>query len=163
MKSETIISEQFYANGSSAISKKTLNGSFFRTNEKSQKVHVERPTSPFGLAILIATFLLLIAGAVMVFQLQDDFEQFHFERIASTWGLPFLIITTLLFFYQTGVFLYSSYLYLRYKAIPSVSDDLLPTCTIIVPAYNEGKLVWDTLLSLAESDYPAEKLQTSCY
>ena len=46
MESETIISEQFYANGSSAaISEKTLNGSFFRTNEKSQKVHVERPKS----------------------------------------------------------------------------------------------------------------------
>ncbi|BDU27430.1 MULTISPECIES: glycosyltransferase family 2 protein [unclassified Flavobacterium] len=159
MESETIISEQFYSNSSSVISEKALNSSFFGTKEKSQKIHVERPTSPFGLAVLIATFLLMIAGVYLVVQLQDDFEQFHFERIASTWGLPFLIITTILFLYQTGVFLYSSYLYLRYKAIPSVSDDLLPTCTIIVPAYNEGKLVWDTLMSLAESDYPAEKLQ----
>lgn len=55
--------------------------------------------------------------------------------------------------------MYSSYLYLKYKPVESVSDDLLPTCTIIVPAYNEGKLVWDTLLSLADSNYPAEKLQ----
>ncbi|MDQ8012572.1 MAG: glycosyltransferase family 2 protein [Flavobacterium nitrogenifigens] len=159
MESETIISEQFYANSSSAISEKTINGSFFGTKQKSQKVFVERPTSPFGLAVLIGTFLLLLAGVGVVYLLQDDFEQFHFERIASTWGLPFLILTTILFFYQAGVFLYSSFLYLRYKAIPSVSDDLLPTCTIIVPAYNEGKLVWDTLLSLADSDYPAEKLQ----
>lgn len=48
-------------------------------------------------------------------------------------------------------------LYLRYKPIASVTDDQLPTCTIIVPAYNEGKLVYETLHSLASSDYPEEK------
>lgn len=35
----------------------------------------------------------------------------------------------------------------------------MPTCTVIVPAYNEGKLVWQTLLSIANSDFPHHKLQ----
>src|SRR5690606_24226912 len=39
------------------------------------------------------------------------------------------------------------------------TDEELPTCTVIVPAYNEGELVWHTLKSLANSDYPKEKLQ----
>ena len=50
-------------------------------------------------------------------------------------------------------------LFLKYKTISSVTDEELPTCTVIVPAYNEGKQVWDTLISLAKSDYPIEKLQ----
>lgn len=50
-------------------------------------------------------------------------------------------------------------LVLKYKPIPSVSDDQLPTCTIVVPAYNEGRQVFDTLKSLAASNYPREKMQ----
>lgn len=50
-------------------------------------------------------------------------------------------------------------LVLRYKPLVSVSDDHLPTCTIVVPAYNEGKQVYDTLESLASSNYPPNKLQ----
>ena len=50
-------------------------------------------------------------------------------------------------------------LVLKYKPIPGVSDDQLPTCTIVVPAYNEGRQVFDTLKSLAASNYPREKIQ----
>jgi len=35
----------------------------------------------------------------------------------------------------------------------------LPNITVIVPAYNEGKQVWYTLMSLSNSDYPKEKLE----
>lgn len=55
--------------------------------------------------------------------------------------------------------LYNVYLYFQYKPIESVSDELLPTCTVIVPAYNEGKLVYQTLHSIANSDFPAHKIQ----
>ncbi|MEN2401486.1 glycosyltransferase family 2 protein [Flavobacterium sp. MC2016-06] len=160
MESETILSKQFYSSNSDVvINESSLNSSIFRTKNKSTKVNVERPTSPFGLLVLISTFVLMLGGAFFVYQFQSDFDQFQIERVNSAWGLPFLIITGLLFFFQTGVFLFNSYLYLRYKAIPSVSDELLPTVTVIVPAYNEGKLVWDTLLSLANSDYPEHKLE----
>ena len=50
-------------------------------------------------------------------------------------------------------------LVLRYKPIAGVSDDQLPTCTIVVPAYNEGRQVFDTLKCLAASNYPREKIQ----
>ncbi|WP_212668427.1 glycosyltransferase family 2 protein [Belliella buryatensis] len=51
------------------------------------------------------------------------------------------------------------YLHKKYKAIKSVSDKKLPSCTVIVPAYNEGEMVYKTLLSLAKSSYPIKKLQ----
>tara|TARA_R110000751_G_scaffold192331_3_gene297936 strand:- start:38 stop:1183 length:1146 start_codon:yes stop_codon:yes gene_type:complete len=51
------------------------------------------------------------------------------------------------------------YKFFKYKPIDSVTDEELPTVTIIVPAYNEGKQVWDTLMSLADSDYPQDKIE----
>ncbi|RYZ20938.1 MAG: aldehyde dehydrogenase family protein, partial [Sphingobacteriales bacterium] len=45
------------------------------------------------------------------------------------------------------------------KEIEALGDELLQTCTVIVPAFNEGKQVYATLLSLAASEYPEHKLQ----
>lgn len=115
--------------------------------------------SPIDFLVLMSTFLLMIGAAFLVYELQPQFQQIHSDRINSTWGLVFIIVSALLLFFKGGFFLYNLSLYLRYKPIASVTNDLLPTCTVIVPAYNEGKQVWDTLLSLANSDYPQEKLQ----
>ena len=56
-------------------------------------------------------------------------------------------------------FIYTTYNYFKYKPIASVKDQSLPTCTVIIPAYNEGKQVYDTLISISKSDYPKNKLQ----
>lgn len=40
-----------------------------------------------------------------------------------------------------------------------ISDEDLPGCTVVVPAYNEGASVAETLRTLLASDYPAEKLE----
>ncbi|WP_372339313.1 glycosyltransferase [Flavobacterium sp. '19STA2R22 D10 B1'] len=115
--------------------------------------------NPLGTIVLMGTFLLMIGAAFLFYELQPQFDQFHTDRINSTLGLTFLIIATTLLLFKGGFFLYNLYLYFLYKPIKSVTDDLLPTCTVIVPAYNEGKQVWATLMSLAESEYPMEKLQ----
>lgn len=70
-----------------------------------------------------------------------------------------MILATSLFIYKALFFMYTAYNYFKYKPVESVSDVQLPTCTVIVPAYNEGKQVWATLMSLAESNYPKDKLQ----
>ena len=161
MKSETLTTEQFYTSKSDLNNEQALNSSIFRISNDhvATKKVSERTKSKFGLFVLVSTFILMFVGAYSVYHMQDDFDQFQIERLNSNWGLPFLIIAGLLFFFQTGVFLYNLYLYFNYKPIESVSDEMLPTVTVIVPAYNEGKLVWDTLMSLAESDFPAHKLE----
>jgi len=161
MKSETLTSEQFYTSKSDLNNEQALNSSIFRiSNDHATTKKVNKRTkSKFGLFVLVSTFILMFVGAYSVYHMQDDFDQFQIERLNSNWGLPFLIIAGLLFFFQTGVFLYNLYLFFKYKPIESVSDEMLPTVTVIVPAYNEGKLVWDTLLSLADSDFPAHKLE----
>lgn len=103
--------------------------------------------------------LLLIVAMFFVYALERDFSQLHADRINSSWGMIFVSIAAVLLAFKASMFIYTLYLYVRYKSIPSVTDDALPTCTVIVPAYNEGKQVYDTLMSLAESAYPEAKLQ----
>ena len=113
----------------------------------------------WGIFVLGSTFVLMLGAAYMVYILQTDFTQFNTARMESKIGLAFMIIAGVLFLFKAGFFLYTLYRFFKYKPIPSVKDDQLPTCTVIVPAYNEGKQVWHTLMSLAESDFPKEKLQ----
>ena len=108
---------------------------------------------------LIATFSLLIAGLSSFFYFQTELELLRFNQSNTGWGSALLITGLTLLGFKILFFLYILFHYVKYKPMPSVKKELLPTLTIIVPAYNEGKLVWKTLKSLAQSDYPADKMQ----
>ncbi|MFH1033747.1 MAG: LPS export ABC transporter periplasmic protein LptC [Pseudomonadota bacterium] len=60
---------------------------------------------------------------------------------------------------NAAALLWRFYLVWTYKPMAEVSDQELPTLTVVVPAYNEGRQVLDTLHSICRSDYPADKLQ----
>ncbi|NIJ45361.1 hyaluronan synthase [Wenyingzhuangia heitensis] len=109
--------------------------------------------------ILSATMLLLVGGAALVYYLQPEFYTFNEDRINSPIGFTFLVMTVALLVFKALFLIYNVFLYIQYKSIESVSNELLPTCTVIVPAYNEGNLVYQTLLSVANSDFPKDKLQ----
>jgi len=47
----------------------------------------------------------------------------------------------------------------KYRPGLPCPDKHLPVCTVVVPAYNEGRHVLATLRSVAASDYPMDKLQ----
>ncbi|OBQ54781.1 glycosyl transferase family 2 [Tamlana sp. s12] len=113
----------------------------------------------WGFLVLISTFLLMANAVYLFYLLQSDFYEFNIKQSSSTLGMIFLAICTGLLVFKVSFFIYTLYKYFCYKPIESVSDEELPTCTVIVPAYNEGKQVWDTLISLAESDFPENKLQ----
>jgi len=131
------------------------------TNERSTATKFNKQKKIFvpGTLVLIGTFILLIGAAFLVYRLQPEFDLLHQERINSFWGLALIVLSITLLVVKGIFFIYNLFLYFKYKPIKSVSDDLLPTVTVIVPAYNEGKLVWDTLISLAASKYPESKLQ----
>lgn len=115
--------------------------------------------TPLDYLILLGTFSLLFGAAYLVYDLQPLFEQLHLDRMNTTWGQLFIYISLGLLAFRLSFVLFIFVLHKRYKPVASVSDEELPSCTVIVPAYNEGELVWKTLQSLAESDYPKEKLQ----
>lgn len=108
---------------------------------------------------LVSTFLLLIGGAVSVYLLQHQFEEMNLSRSNTFGGMVLLVLTSFLLMFRLGFLAYIAQLFFRYKPVTSVSDEELPSCTVIVPAYNEGKQVYSTLLSLTNSLYPEEKLQ----
>lgn len=112
-----------------------------------------------GVIVRAFSFILLLIAAYLVYLLQNDFSQYNVERLNSNWGFIFFVIATSLFIFKACFFIYNLYLYWKYKPVESVEDNLLPSCTVIVPAYNEGRQVYSTLMSLAKSDYPNKKLQ----
>ena len=119
----------------------------------------KNPLNTWGIVVLISTFILMIGSAYLVYFLQSDFTEINTASMNTTWGYAFFILASALFLYRGAFFIYNLVLYFKYKPIESVSNEELPTCTVIVPAYNEGKQVYATLMSLAESEYPTEKLQ----
>ncbi|MCG1035179.1 glycosyltransferase [Polaribacter sargassicola] len=112
-----------------------------------------------SLIVLLSSFIVMLGAAYTVYLLQDDFSKFNYNRLNNSFGYIFFMVAAVLFVFGSLTFIYDVYLYFKYKPIKSVSDKELPTITVIVPAYNEGKQVWATLKSLAKSDYPKEKLQ----
>jgi hyaluronan synthase len=146
MKSNTIASEQLNSSANESTSNKF-------SNQKNKSRDLK------GIMVRASSLALLFGAAYLVYALQGDFTRYSFNGLDSTWETVILVITGSLLLFRAGFFFYNLYLYLRYKPISSVNNENLPTCTVIVPAYNEGKQVWATLMSLAKSDYPAEKMQ----
>ncbi|MBN1931695.1 MAG: glycosyltransferase family 2 protein [Desulfobacterales bacterium] len=77
----------------------------------------------------------------------------------NTWGTILLFFGGLFLIVNILAFIWRVVLFWKYRPAPSCSDTRLPMCSVIVPAYNEGRQVLKTLRSIAASDYPADKLQ----
>ena len=151
---------------SEALIMKTENKNTTKNTKRNPKVSLLSKlkfaienANAWGIFVMGSSFVLMIGAAYMAYILQNDFTQLHIERRSSLVGLIFMIVAATFFVFKLSFFIYTFVRFLKYKAIPSVSNEKLPTVTVIVPAYNEGKQVWATLKSLAESDYPAHKVQ----
>ena len=105
--------------------------------------------------IKYSTFFLVavvLATAILRFSWQSFGELFSLEFIASVGG----VLLGLNIFYYAFLLVLAYFFYKPHRAL---SDEELPTCTVIVPAYNEGKTVLKSLDSILASDYPADKLE----
>jgi len=107
------------------------------------------------MCILLITAMLVYAG----FQTLTDFRSMLEELRSSRTGWILFYAFRALVISNIVVFLWRILLVLGYKPVPSRSDEQLPKCTVIVPAYNEGKQVLKTLRSVLKSNYPFDKLQ----
>ncbi|SHI45945.1 glycosyltransferase [Aquimarina spongiae] len=109
--------------------------------------------------LLLGTFILLFGAVSLFYFLNPYFEAIRLERMNTPSGIALMILGLTLLTLKVAFLIFIFRLYLRYRPMNSVSDEELPSCTVIVPAYNEGELVYKTLKSLVASDYPVEKLQ----
>lgn len=145
--------------------KKQVMPAVLNSNEQQSKQLnniLERKTNQYGLkeySIWAFTFLIFSSSLFGIYMLQTEFETLRFERLNSIGGTLLIGLGIFLLLSSISFIIFLLILHLKYKPIATVSDEELPTCTIIVPAYNEGHLVYDTLRSLANSDYPEHKIQ----
>ena len=109
--------------------------------------------------IQLNTFLVFGASLVVLYHFQHQFGEIRAFMLASSWGVAFYYFTLCVLTFKAGFLLFLLYNYLRYRPVEPASDEALPHCTVIVPAFNEGSFVYKTLESILASDYPMEKLQ----
>lgn len=138
------------------VNSRSSNPNFLKKTHNQIK---SRITSKTPSIVLISTFSILIGALISFFYLQPQLEILHNSRLDSTWGTLFIYTSLSLLVFKLLFYTFILINYLKYKPIKAVESNALPTCTIIVPAYNEGELVWKTLKSLANSDYPKDKMQ----
>jgi len=110
----------------------------------------------FFLKILIFLSMIAVVTAVCLnwreLQLGKDLLR------QGVWGEIFAVLMMIFLTINIPVFIWRVVLVLMYRATPPVSDDQLPVCTVVIPAYNEGKQVLKTLRSIAGGDYPEDKM-----
>jgi len=75
--------------------------------------------------------------------------------LAALLASPILILVTLEFLHLVFV----TVLWLRYRPVSLPADEKLPVLTVIIPAYNEGPMVEQSIRSVAQANYPHEKLE----
>jgi hyaluronan synthase len=107
----------------------------------------------------INTFLLIAGAGFVLYEFQHQFQEIREILFNSVIGSVFFYFAISTLVFKVLFLVYLLFHYVRYKAIESLSDDNLPNCTIIVPAYNEGRFVYDTLISISNSNYPLHKIQ----
>ena len=124
-------------------------------NEQQKKRFSHSEKQQLITLIKYSTLFLVLLVLVIAFSRfsLESFEAFHSIRLFALFGLGVLGIN--IFYYGFLMFLAC----LRYRPRRTLSDGELPTCTVIVPAYNEGKSVLNALDSVLASDYPAAKLE----
>jgi hyaluronan synthase len=109
--------------------------------------------------IQINTLLLIVGAGFVLYEFQHQFQEIRDIMLNSTVGTVFFCFTIFVVVFKILFIIYLFTHYLKYKPIESVPDSKLPYLTVIVPAYNEGRFVFDTLNSIAQSNYPKDKIQ----
>lgn len=105
-------------------------------------------------AIILAGIFLVIAGW-WAGAFHSVFKLVPNTHMDNLW-LSVLVIYGLIYY---AALVWRIWLWLGYRPAPPVDEHELPTVSVIIPAYNEGPLVRDSILSVSNSEYPRDKLQ----
>jgi len=104
--------------------------------------------------------LVLAGGAIVVAAMAlDSGRQAHDIICRHPAGVALTLVAGSLGLFALVMNMIRLALALIYRPTPPCARDALPSLTVVVPAYNEGRMVRDTLLSLAASDYPAGRMR----
>ena len=108
---------------------------------------------------LLKLLILLVLAAVIVVPLHFGLSPFlvEFDELVALPGLRAVLLASAgLLLGYTGLSVVFSLLYRPTAAAPV---GMLPRCTVVVPAYNEGPMVGVALGSILVGDYPRDRLE----
>lgn len=109
--------------------------------------------------IQINTLLLIVGAGIVLNNFQHQFQEIRALMFNSVFGTVFFVFIIFVFVFKVLFLLYLITQFYYYKPMKSIGDAGLPYLTVIVPAYNEGRFVFETLNSIAQSNYPLKKIQ----
>ena len=110
-------------------------------------------------AAIKGVILSAVIGIIVAAAFSNQYLEAREMLLKTAWGRLWLVAGAVFLVVNIAALIWRVVLFLGYSPVPGCCDEELPACTVIVPAFNEGRQVLLTLESLARSDYPAEKLQ----
>jgi hyaluronan synthase len=114
--------------------------------------HTKTALLPYELILSIAVFLSIFTDLRSIWSAIEEIPI----------GNVLLFFSQVFFAVHLVVFIWRILLCLKYQPTVPCDNKDLPTCSVIVPAYNEGCQVFTTIQSIVQSDYPPEKMSILC-
>ncbi len=106
-------------------------------------------------------FFTLISVITLTWWQVDVLKSVKSWKLAQSWSaINYLAFGLTLWTFLTLA--YRIWFACRYRSYAPLSDSALPTVTIVIPAYNEGRQILPTVRSVMNSRYPMEKMQVIC-
>jgi hyaluronan synthase len=91
----------------------------------------------------------------------DTLKSLESLKFLKSWSMINYLAAGLTFF-TVLTLLWRIWFACRYRSYAPLPDSTLPTITVVIPAYNEGRQVLDTVRSVMNSQYPMKKMQVIC-
>ena len=111
----------------------------------------------------IATNTIIVFGVVVILFCGlitwREFEEAIAMLYVYNWGPAYIILGRTMLFINGAAFIWRIALVAKYHPVETCTDEEVPVCSVIIPAYNEGMHVLRTIRSVVNSDYPTDKLQ----
>jgi len=105
--------------------------------------------------------LTLLSGVALTWWQVDSQEIVQVWAFLESWSTKNYLATGLTF-WAFSILAFRIWFACRYRPYSPLPDNALPTITVVIPAYNEGRQILDTVRSVMNSRYPAEKMQVIC-
>jgi len=105
--------------------------------------------------LVILIFAIIIIGVAVKRNLLFNLE-YNMGRNMSLFYRYLLMSSSLIFVFSM---VFRTYLWFRYRPHDAGKVNSWPRVTVAVPAYNEGKTVYETVASIVKCDYPKDKLE----
>lgn len=106
-------------------------------------------------AVLVLSTALLIGTAAWTGALQRVFRFIPDAPLGNLWVWTLAVYGLI----HYAALIWRIWLWSGYRPMETVEESRLPSVTVIVPAYNEGALVRESIHSVTRSRYPTGKLQ----